>query len=201
MRYLSLFAALLTIGAPAARAGEVPKTSAKLATSVTGVLTGHSGKPIANARVFLGKVEDDQESLMAKIRLSGLPVAQTDAHGKFKFTGFVPGNYTIVYYPAGGLSYAPNEISIKALQAVDRSILPQMKNVEIGTTMPLDERKWASFMLLKGHTFWGQGEHMKIWNATLRKSPSGPYLEVRKGIIWQTEVKDNGQIDMVAWSF
>jgi len=169
--------------------------------SASGVLTGRSGKPLANARVFLGRVEDDEETLMAKVRLSGLPLARTDAQGKFKLSGFVPGNYTIVYYPAGGPSFAPAEIGIKALQAVDRSILPLMKDVEIGTTMPLDERKWASFTLLKGHTFWGQGAHMKIWNATLRRGPSGPYLEVRKGIIWQSELKDNGEIKMVAWSF
>ena len=42
---------------------------------------------------------------------------------------------------------------------------------------------------------------MKIWNATIRRGPSGPYLEVRKGVIWQSELKDNGQINVVAWSF
>lgn len=182
-------------------AAQQPKSSTKPSTSTSGMIVGRSGKPLANARVFLGKVEDDQEMLMAKVRLSGLPLAQADAQGKFKLSGFVPGNYTIVYYPAGGPSFAPAEISIKALLAVDRSILPLMKDVEIGTTVSLDEQKWASFTLLKGHTFWGQGAHMKIWNATLRRRPSGPYLEVRKGIIWQSELKDNGQINMVAWSF
>ena len=86
---------------------------------------------------------------MAKVRLSGLPLARTDAQGKFKLSGFVPGNYTIVYYPAGGPSFAPAEISIKALEAVDRSILPLMKDIEIGTTMPLEERKWGRSPSLK----------------------------------------------------
>ncbi|HTT62171.1 MAG TPA: carboxypeptidase-like regulatory domain-containing protein [Bryobacteraceae bacterium] len=200
MRHL-WFSAIALAAILSAAGTTPPKVTAKLATSASGVLVGRSGKPLANARIFLGSVEDDEEMLMAKIKLSGLPVAQTDAQGRFKLTGFVPGNYTIVYYPAGGPSFTPAEISIKALSAVDRSILPQLKNVEIGTTMPLDERKWASFTLLKGHTFWSQGTHMKIWNATLRKNPTGPYLEVRRGVIWRTEVKDGTQIRMDAWSY
>jgi hypothetical protein len=200
MRHLCLSAIVLTVVIFPCT-GQQPKSTTKPSTSVSGRLTGRSGKPLAHARVFLGKVEDDREVLMANVRLSGLPFSLTDEQGTFKLSGFVPGNYTIVYYPAGGPSFAPTEIGIKALLAVDRSILPLMNGVEIGTTVPLDERKWASFTLLKGHTFWGQGPNMKIWNATLRRGTTGPYLEVRKGLIWETDVKDNGQIKMDAWSF
>jgi hypothetical protein len=78
------------------------------------------------------------------------------AQGRFKINGFVPGSYTLVYSVAGGPLIAPAEFSIKALQAVTRSILPQMNGVEIGLTQPLDERKWSIFTLLKGHTFRGK---------------------------------------------
>ena len=42
---------------------------------------------------------------------------------------------------------------------------------------------------------------MKIWNATLRRGATGPYLEMRKGVIWQADFKDKGQITLEAWSF
>jgi hypothetical protein len=183
-------------------AGQQPKSSPKGEASVVGIFVGRSGKPMANARLFLGRIEDDQEVLQAKIKLGGLPIAQTDAKGQFKFTGVAPGAYTVVYFPAGGSSFAPAEISIKALQAVTRSILPLMKGVEIGTSEPMDERKWgAVFTLLKGHTFWGEGANMKVWNATMKRGAAGPYLEVRKGLIWQADFNDKAQVKMTAWSF
>ena len=182
-------------------AGQQPKMSSKGQASATGVFVGRSGKPMANARLFLGKIEDDEDMLQAKVRLGGLPIAQTDAKGQFKFSGFVPGSYTILYSPAGGPSIAPAEISIRALQAVTRSILPLMQRVEIGTSQTLAERKWGVFTLLKGHTFWGEGANMKVWNATLRRGPTGPYLEVRKGLIWRGDFSDKAQIKMDAWSF
>jgi hypothetical protein len=42
---------------------------------------------------------------------------------------------------------------------------------------------------------------MKIWNATLRRGATGPYLEVRKGWIWQADFKDKAEIKLEAWSF
>ena len=76
-----------------------------------------------------------------------------------------------------------------------------MQRVEIGTSQPLDDRKWGVFTLLKGHTFWGEGANMKVWNATLRRGSTGPYLEVRRGSIWRGDFNDKAQIKMDAWSF
>lgn len=191
MRHVWVSAMLLTAVVPSACIGQQLKDSNKGDASASGVLVGRSGKPMANARVFLGKVEDDEEVLQAKVRLGGLPIVRTDAQGRFKISGFLPGSYTLVYSLAGGPSIAPAEISIKALQAVTRSIMPQLKGVEIGTTQPFDERKWGNmFTLLKGHTFRGEGANMKIWNATVRRGPAGPYLEIRRGLIWQGDFND-----------
>jgi len=201
MHHFWIRAVVLAAVVPAACSGQQPKPSYKGDASASGVLAGRSGKPMGNAHVFLGKVEDDADVLQGTLRLGGLPIAQTDAQGHFKISGFSPGSYTLVYSPAGGASIVPTEISIKALQAVTKSILPQMNGVEIGLTQPLDERKWSTFTLLKGHTFRGEGANMKIWNATLRRGATGPYLEVRKGWIWQADFKDKAEIKLEAWSF
>ena len=193
---------VLTAVALPACAMEIPKPLTKSAISATGVLTGRSGKPMANARLFMGMVEGDQDEEEAKVVLSGLPFAQSDAHGRFQTTGFAPGRYTILYYPTGGPSVAPAQFTIKSLSAVAPSILPLMKNVEIGISAPLEQRNWGNaFTLLKGHRFWGQGSHMKIWNATVRRGPTGPYLEIRKGRVWQAAFTDKVEIKMDAWSF
>jgi hypothetical protein len=42
---------------------------------------------------------------------------------------------------------------------------------------------------------------MKIWNATLRRGAAGPYLEARRGLIWQGDFNDKAQIKLEAWSF
>lgn len=201
MHHFWIRAVVLAAVVPAACIAQPSKPSYKGDASASGVLAGRSGKPMGNARVFLGKVEDTEDVLQGTVRLGGLPIAQTDAQGRFKISGFAPGRYTLMYSPAGGASIVPTEISIKALQAVTRSILPQMNAVEIGLTQPLDERKWGTFTLLKGHTFWGQGANMKIWNATLRRGATGPYLEVRKGWIWQEDFKDKAEIKLEAWGF
>ena len=41
---------------------------------------------------------------------------------------------------------------------------------------------------------------MKIWNATARLGSQGPYIEIRRGVIWQEQLKDKSQIKLVAWS-
>jgi hypothetical protein len=193
---------ILTAAALPACAAEIPKTLPKPATSLTGVLMGRSGKPMANAHLFMGTVAGDEEDVEARIVLSGLPIAQTDAQGRFKLAGFAPERYTIVYYPAGGQSIVPVQFTIKSLSAVAPSILPLMKNVEIGTSEPLAQRSWSNaFTLMKGHLFWGMGSHMKIWNATVRRGATGPYLEMRKGRVWQAQFADKAEIKMDAWSF
>ena len=194
-----LFLTAVTLPACAA---ENPKTPTKAATSVTGVLIGRSGKPVAKAHLFMGMVEGDKEDEEARITLSGLPSAQTDAQGKFQLAGFSPDRYTIVYYPAGGPSIAPATFTIKSLSGVAPSIVPLLKDVEIGTSEPLAQRSWGNaFTLLKGHLFWAQGSHMKIWNATVRRGATGPYLEMRKGRVWQANFVDKGEVKMDAWSF
>ncbi len=202
MRLSCFRVVLLTAVALPACAAETAKTSPKPATSVTGVLIGRSGKPMANAHLFMGTVAGDQEDVEAKIVLSGLPVAQTDAQGRFKLAGFAPERYTIVYYPAGGPSIAPAQFPIKTLSAVAPSILPLMNNIEIGTSEPLPPRSWGNaFTLLAGYRFWGQGAHMRIWNATVRRGAAGPYLEMRKGHVWQASFADKAEIKMDAWSY
>ena len=201
MHHVVFRATILAAVLSAAGAGQQPKSPTKIDTSASGVFVGRSGKPMANARLFLGKIVDGQDVLQADVKLGGLPISHTDAKGQFQFTGFTPGAYTILYSPAGGPSIAPAEFSIRALTAVDKSILPLMKNVEIGASTPLDPAKWGVFTLMKGHTFWAQGPEMKVWNATMRRGTAGPYLEVRKGLIWHADFSDKGQIKMDAWSF
>jgi len=77
-----------------------------------------------------------------------------------------------------------------------------MNNIEIGTSEPLAQCSWGNaFTLLKGHLFWGQGSHMRIWNATVRRGATGPYLEMRKGHVWQANFTDKAEVKMDAWSF
>ena len=42
---------------------------------------------------------------------------------------------------------------------------------------------------------------MKIWNATVRRGATGPYLEMRKGRVWQANFTDKAEVKMDAWSF
>ena len=55
--------------------------------------------------------------------------------------------------------------------------------------------------LLKGHTFFAEGANMKIWNATARWGPQGPFMEVRKGVIVQQQFPDLRPIKLVAWGY
>ncbi len=202
MRLLWFRVLLFTAAGISACAADIPKIIPQPAASVTGVLIGRSGKPLANGRVFLAKILGDEEDEHARVVLRGLPFAPADAQGRFKLTGVAPDKYTIVYYPKAGASVAPAEFSIKSLSAVERSILPLMRNVEIGTSEPLAERTWGpAFTLLKGHTFWGQGSHMRIWNATVRRGTSGPYLEFRKGHLWEVSFTDKADLRFEAWGF
>jgi len=42
---------------------------------------------------------------------------------------------------------------------------------------------------------------MKIWNATVRRGQNGPYMEIRRGLIWLQRFEDGSQIRFEAWSF
>ncbi len=175
-----------------------PGTSA----TATGTFMARSGKPMAGAEIMLAKVAADEEFQHARISLVPDVRAVTDAQGRFELKGFQPGIYLWVYRPtaAGGVIRA--DADIRGLSAVTKSVVPLMRGYEIGRDKPLDERVWGKvFTLLKGHTFYSQGEFMRIWNATARRNPNGPYIEIRKGAIWMEKLGEKGQLKLDAWSY
>jgi hypothetical protein len=175
-----------------------PKLQPKIGTTAGGVFLGKSGKPMAGARLTLCQVFED----LGKLRLlPNVPTATADKMGRFVFRGFDPGRWTIIYLPAGMDAALPKEIDIAPLEAVDKSLLPLLVKVELGTEKPYEPRPWGTFTLLKGHTFWSMGAKMKIWNATMRRGQQGPFLEVRKGTIWLQNFDDRTEIKFDAWSF
>jgi hypothetical protein len=179
------------------------KGPAKGTATASGVFVGRSGKPMVKARIFMGEIAGDQEVLYAKVKLpTTLPSATTDEQGRFQLKGFPPGEYTLVYLPAGAPPVMPAEINIKAFLAVTKSIAPLLRNFELGKNEPYPERPWGrEFTLLKGHTFMSEGPTMKIWNATVRRGQNGPYMEIRRGLIWLQRFEDGSQIRFEAWSF
>ena len=199
IRIRPLALSLLLVAAPCT--SQQPKPQPKAGPTASGVFVGRSGKPMARTRLLLGAIVGDQEFMYAKVRLANVAAAVTDSEGRFTFTGFTPGFYTVVYLPPG-VVLAPKEFSIKALSGVTKSPLPLLRSVEHGTTgAPLTERAWGQgFTLLKGHTFFLEGANMKIWNATARRQ-EGPTVEIRKGVIWQEHFDDKSQIKLIAWSF
>lgn len=195
---LTLLTALVVSPCVAQQKPSTPKANA----TATGTFVGRSGKPMAKARLFLAEVTGDQDVKYALLKLSQVPAAVADDQGRFEFKGFAPGTYAIVYQPAGGSTILPVEISIKPLLAVTRSIAPMLIRFELGKSDPFPERSWgATFALLKGHTFFSEGQYMKIWNATLRRKPAGPHVEVRKGLLWLEPLKDGSRIQFEAWSY
>ena len=184
-------------------AGQQPKSQSKPVISVSGIFTGRSGKPMARARLVLGSVESDEQWQFSRIKLAErVAAAIADQKGRFQFKGVTPGTYTIIYHPSGATMLLPPQISIRGLSAESRSILPMMRNVEVGKSEPLPERAWGqTFTLLKGQIFWSMGANMKIWNATVRWRQQGPYMEVRKGEIWQDRFDEKTEIKFEAWSY
>jgi hypothetical protein len=191
--------ALVLVAAVAGFPLQQPKSQPKQGTAASGTFLGRSGKPIVGARLILCEVLEDQ----AKIRLlPNVPTATTDSAGRFTLNGFPPGRWTLLYLPAGMTAPIPNEIDITALEAVDKSILPLLVRVELGTDKPYEPRPWSKqFTLLKGHTFWSMGAQMKIWNATVRRGQQGPFLELRKGHVWLQNFGDKCEVKLDAWSF
>ncbi len=197
------FVSMLLAGCGVFLAGG-PPIDPKVGAGATGVFMGRSGKPMAKARLILAEVVGDDEVTFAKVRLlaKAAPVL-ADEKGQFRFGAVAPGNYTLVYQPAGVTGPLPAEINIKSLVAVAKSILPLMRNVEVGASgQPFPDRQWGQgFTLLKGHTFYSEGPYMKIWNATVRRGATGPNLEVRRGILWQERLDENSRIQFTAWSY
>jgi len=199
MRRFSVLAALLLMaGAGLRSAAQAPSKGG----TVTGVFLGRSGKPMKNARLALGQVVSDQLHIYAKVRIISGAAATADDAGKFELKDFAPGKYTLVYVPAGAAALWPVEVRISSLLAQTPSKMPMMKNVELGGDKPNPDQNWpGQFTLLRGHTFLSEGAYMKIWNATARKGASGPYFEVRKGILWTAEISPGSQIKFDAWSY
>ncbi len=197
---IRLFVLLCALALPA-QAQKQP-AEPKSGATAGGIFVGRSGKPMAKARLVLGEILGDQDVTFAKIKLlTVLPPAICDDQGRFQLTGFRPGEYTIVYQP-GGVGAFPAEINIKPFLAVTRSLTPELNGYELGKNEPYAERVWGrEFTLLKGHTFYSEGANMKIWNATARRGPQGPYFEIRRGLIWQPRLENNSQIKFEAWSY
>jgi hypothetical protein len=42
---------------------------------------------------------------------------------------------------------------------------------------------------------------MKVWNATVRRGQLGPFLELRRGLVWLQDFDDKSEIKFEAWSF
>ncbi len=183
--------------------GQQTKAQSKPGASAGGVFVGKSGKPMAGARLILCKVAEDAESPYATLTpMPTVPNATADKTGRFQFQGFAPGTFAIIYLPAGANVTLPKTINIKPLENVTKSIVPALRNAEIGKTIPYEARSWGfDYTLLKGQTFWSQGPQMKIWNATVRRGPQGPFLEVRRGAIWLLDLTDKAELKFDAWSF
>jgi len=200
-RRIALFSLAIFV---AALSAQQPKPPAARRGTVTGVFTGRSGKPMARARVFLGEVIGGGGVLYSRIRLLEQPPPTTaGAAGRFQFKGLLAGRYTIVYQPAGITALPLADFGVQSLSAFTRSILPLLRGEEIGASgKPLAARAWgAGFTLLAGHTFMSEGANMKIWNATVRKGRHGPYIEMRRGLIWQEAMEDGSHLKLEAWSY
>jgi hypothetical protein len=178
--------------------GQQPKSQPKPVTTASGVFLGKSGKPMAGARLILCQTFIDQAKI---ILLPNVPTATADKAGRFSFRNFDPGRLTIIYLPAGIEAAIPNEIDTSALEAVDKSLVPLLVKYELGTDKPYEPRRWGPFTLLKGHTFWSLGAQMKVWNATVRRGQLGPFLELRRGLVWLQDFDDKSEIKFEAWSF
>ena len=199
--FVGLLIGLLASQALAQVAQPKPKTPA--AVTASGVFTGRSGKPMSKVKLYLGQVVGDQIEKYSRIKLPpSISAVTSGEHGQFQFKGFPPGEYTIVYQPAGSNVLVPTELGIRSLMAVGESMAPLLRGQEFGSTSSLAERTWGDqYSLLKGHTFYLRGPGMQIWNATVRRGPRGPYLEIRKGLIWIQRLEDNAEIKFSAWSY
>lgn len=183
--------------------GQANNPQAKPRIAVDGVFIGRSGKPMAKAKVILAEVIGDEEVTCARVKLvASVPTAVTDAQGRFQLKNVVPGEYTLLYLPTGADILIPNDISVKSLTAVTRSIAPLLRNTELGKSEPYPPKPWGKvFTLLQGHTFYSEGTYMRIWNASIRRMERGPYLEVRRGMLWLVRMEAGKPVKLEAWSY
>jgi hypothetical protein len=189
---------LILLAVPAYLPGQQSKPGA----TASGVFLGRSGTPMAGARLILCSVHENRDSFRGVLRLlANVPTATADKTGRFEFKGFAPGRYCIIYLPAGIQAVMANEITISTLEGIDKSIAPLLRNYELGKSKPYSERPWGEFTLLKGHTLWSMGDTMKLWNATVRRGKQGPFLEVRRAVVWLHELADKSEIKFDAWSY
>ena len=179
--------------------GKDPIAQPKPATTASGVFLGKSGTPMAGARVILCEALEDRGLIKL---LPNVPTATTDAAGRFTLRSFDPGRYTMIYLPAGVNAAIPNEIDLSALEAADKSPLPLMNRVELLADKPNESRPWSrQCTLMPGHSFWAMGQYRKVWNATVRRGPQGPFLELRRGAIWLQNVNDKSEVKLEGWSY
>jgi len=199
MRHFCLILTILLLATPGFRGrAQAPAKGG----GAGGVFLGRSGKPMKDMRLFLGQIVGDQEVTYARVKILTGVSAAADSAGKYEFKNFPPGKYTILYAPPEAASVMPVEISIKSFLATTKSLMPLMRGVELGTSKPYPDRAWGTqYTLVKGHTFLSEGNTMKIWNATVRKGASGPYLEIRRGVLWTGQIEPGKEIKFDAWSY
>jgi hypothetical protein len=204
MRPIWFRASILLAACGALFAGGPPVSDPEIEAQARGVFVGRSGKPMAQARLILAEVVGDTKTAFARVRFPAKTApAVADGYGRFRLRIPAPGNYTIVYQPAGTGGPWPAEIDIQPLAASAKSILPLMRNAEVGMSgVPYTERSWGQgWTLLKGHTFYSEGPYMRIWNATVRHGAHGLCLEIRKGVLWQERLDGKSRIRLMAWSY
>ncbi len=173
--------------------------------TVSGQLVGRlSNKPLAKAWVCLGTITQDKEGMADKILLTEFS-AVTDDNGQFTLKDVPAGEYTLVYRPApGGPPKGLKQVPVRDLSRFTRSIMPMLRNVEIGVREPFADRSWGGLTLLKGHTLYCVslgGPYMKVWNATARSGAQGPCVEMRKNKLWMQNFQGNTQLKLQAWSY
>jgi len=206
---LLLLVALLGQPAPVAGSPPLPgaalRAPAEAKATVSGFLTGRvSKRPLAKAWVLLGRLTRDTDGRPTDLILTQFG-ATTDDKGYFQIKDVPLGSYTLVYRPAPGPPLkGGGKIAVRSLSMGIRSFMPMIRDKEVGTATPFDERQWTpEFTLLKGHTLYAVplGGLMKIWNGSVRSGRQGPFIEMRRNLIWTQDVQKDVQVKFEAWSF
>jgi len=75
-----------------------------------------------------------------------------------------------------------------------------MVRYELGTDKPYEPRPWARLPFSKA-TLLVDGSADESWNATVRRGPQGPFLELRRGASGYRTSAQEAKIKFDAWSF